>query len=32
VFLKQAFDIHRRRTFAIVGLAVGRWIGGEQLA
>lgn len=31
-YLEQAFEIHRRRTLAIVGLALGSWIGGEHLS
>jgi phenylacetate-CoA ligase len=31
-FLEAGFDIHRKRTLAIVGLALGSWIGGEQVS
>jgi phenylacetate-CoA ligase len=31
-FLERAFDISRRKTLAIVGLALGSWIGGEHVS
>lgn len=31
-FLEDVFHIHERRTLAIVGLALGSWIGGEHLS
>jgi phenylacetate-CoA ligase len=31
-FLEQTFAIHQRRTLAVVGLALGSWIGGEHLS
>jgi len=31
-FLEQSFAIHRRRSLAIVGLALGSWIGGEHFS
>lgn len=32
LFLENAFRIHERRTLAIVGLALGSWIGGEHFS
>jgi len=31
-YLESAFHIHERRTMAIVGLALGSWIGGEHIS
>lgn len=31
-FLEASFDIRNRRTMAIVGLALGSWIGGEHMS
>jgi len=31
-FLENSFDIHNRKTMAIVGLALGSWIGGEHMS
>lgn len=31
-FLEQAFKLSRRKTLAIVGLALGSWIGGEHVS
>ena len=30
--LERLFDIHRKRTLAVVGLALGSWIGGDVLS
>lgn len=30
--LESVFDIHERRTLAVVGLALGSWIGGDQFS
>ncbi len=32
VFLETAFEIQQKRTLAIVGLALGSWIGGEHFS
>lgn len=31
-YLERTFEVHRHRTLAIVGLALGSWIGGEHLS
>jgi phenylacetate-CoA ligase len=31
-YLEQAFEVHQKKTLAIVGLALGSWIGGEHFS
>lgn len=31
-FLEQGFEVHRKRTLVIVGLALGSWIGGDMFS
>ncbi|WFB34677.1 hypothetical protein P3T73_10950 [Kiritimatiellota bacterium B12222] len=31
-FLEASFEIHERRTMAIIGLALGSWIGGDHFS
>lgn len=31
-FLKASFAIHRKRTLAVVGVALGSWVGGDQIS
>ncbi len=31
-YLEQSFQVHEKKTLAIVGLALGSWIGGEHLS
>jgi phenylacetate-CoA ligase len=31
-FLESSFNVHQRRTLAIVGLSLGSWIGGDMIS
>ncbi len=32
IYLENTFQIHQKRTLAIVGLSLGSWVGGDQMS